>query len=161
MTGGSSETLEYADYVHESTSNSVDSTHYPNTYYAHPRAKKSKPRAMGFAPRQAYATEYASYSGGGKGKGGHGGGGHGGGCCCQDHQDGYGGGCGDSSQLNLGFLAAGATAFYLLFTAITMMTRRKRASEPSILAGSYGFEQLGQIVEDIILTGRLSLFKYL
>ena len=48
-------------------------------------------------------------------------GGHGGGCYCgKNDQQGLG---------DLGLLAAAAAAFFLLYQAITMMARRKRATD--------------------------------
>ena len=80
-----------------------------------------------YQPPAAAAEQAASY-----------GGGHGG-CGCSCGHGGFGGGCGGGglggllgggSNLNsLGLLAAAATAFYVLYSAITgMMTKRRRRS---------------------------------
>lgn len=78
------------------------------------------------------------------------GGGHSGG-------GGYGCGCKDSGfgNFDLGLLAAGSVAFLALYTAITMMTRRKKRSI-SLQGGVEDVEESTQErVHDILFQGRV------
>lgn len=128
--------------------NSVVSTNIIPDYYTDYKRPSSGLGASGSAAYNVHSRS-SSY------------GSHGGCCCCDSKGSGGSGMAGLLGGLggDAGLLAAGAAAVFLLYTAITMMARRKKREDhqASIFAnGNYG-----AVVEDFLWTGRTFPFLIL